>query len=293
MGESKYNNARRAAIAQETVAALRAGEYLHQESGRAVDIATELRACVDGTVLLLPGDVRPPSDGCGDASCQIEVVEASSLAAARALCDADCNPVVLNFASARNPGGGFLGGAEAQEESIARASALYACLTESDGGKAFYGLSKRQRDPLYTDGAVYSPTVPILRVEEGSIPGCMTGRFLEEPWAVSFITAAAPNAGVARKRGISEQAIEDVYARRADHVLTIAADRGHDALVLGAWGCGVFRNEPRAAAAAFGKLLRGKHARAFRTVTFAILGNPANRAPFVNEFQPSGGRLSE
>ncbi len=90
----------------------------------------------------------------------------------------------LNFASAKNPGGGFRGGAEAQEESLARSSGLYRCLLEAPG---FYAFHRSQRDLLYCDHMIFSPAVPVFRDEHGAL--------LAQPYPVSFVTAAAPNAG--------------------------------------------------------------------------------------------------
>jgi uncharacterized protein (TIGR02452 family) len=90
-----------------------------------------------------------------------EVTGESSLEAARRL----TGPVaVLNFASARNPGGGFLNGAQAQEEALCRASALYTCLLQARG---FYDHHRAHRDPFYTDRVIHSPAVPVFRDDKG------------------------------------------------------------------------------------------------------------------------------
>jgi hypothetical protein len=157
---------------------------------------------------------------------EIQVTAESTLEAARRLGgDVAC----LVFASARNPGGGFLNGAQAQEESLARSSALY---------------------------------------------------------PVSFLTAAAPNrAAIARSQAALLPTVPAVLERRAARVLAVAAAHGHRRLVLGAWGCGVFGNDPATVAAAFASALRSSPW--FDEVVFAVLdrqtGTPT-RAAFVKEF---------
>ena len=115
----------------------------------------------------------------------------------------------------------------------------------------------------------------------------MTSRLLDEPWPLSFVTAAAPNAGTARKMkrgGVTDALIRQVLIERAEIVLRFARAQGHSAIVLGAWGCGVFQNDAAAVAHAFATLLRGPYAGAFQQVTFAILGPVTNRAPFEDAF---------
>lgn len=200
----------------------------------------------------------------------VEVTGESSLEAARRLARAadasDGQVAVLNFASARNPGGGFLNGAQAQEEALCRSSALYACLREV---RAFYDHHREHRDPLYTHRVIHSPGVPVFR-DDG-------GRLLDEPYRVAFLTAAAPNAGVLLSRAPERAAeLPRALAVRAERVLEVAALHGHRRLVLGAWGCGVFRNDPAQVAAAFRALLvdegaGGRFAHRFDQVVFAVL----------------------
>jgi uncharacterized protein (TIGR02452 family) len=133
------------------------------------------------------------------------------------------------FASAKNPGGGFLSGAQAQEESIARSSALSPCLAAAG---EFYSFHRRQGDLRYSDRVIYSPHVPVFRADDGTL--------LDEPYTVSFLTAAAPNLGASTaSQPASAPAVPGTLAIRAARVLAVAAARGHRKLVLGAWGCGV------------------------------------------------------
>ncbi|WP_240746594.1 TIGR02452 family protein [Cryptosporangium phraense] len=239
----------RRAIAQETVEIIERGGYGDVRLTEAVERA------VAGTRLHLPDDPLPAPDGGGDP--EIQVTNETSLAAARR---GGVPMACLNFASARSPGGGFLNGAEAQEESLARASALYPCLRAAD---AYYEYHRAHRDPMYTDRVIYSPAVPVFRDDEGNL--------LPEPYPVSFLTAAAPNRTALDPDRWPE--VPAVLARRADRVLAVAAAHGHRHLVLGAWGCGVFGNDPAVVAQVFAAALR--RGPRFDQVVFAVL----DRAP--------------
>jgi uncharacterized protein (TIGR02452 family) len=176
---------------------------------------------------------------------------------------------VLNFSSARNPGGGYLNGAQAQEEALCRASALYGCLLRV---REFYDHHRAHRDPFYTDRVIHSPAVPVFRDDRG--------RLLDEPYPAGFLTAAAPNAGVVL-RTAPERApdLPRALAVRAERVLETAAAHGYRRLVLGAWGCGVFRNDPVQVAEAFRDLLvKGRFEGHFEQVVFGILDRTAGAA---------------
>jgi uncharacterized protein (TIGR02452 family) len=170
---------------------------------------------------------------------------------------------VLNFASARNPGGGFLGGAKAQEESLARSSGLYSSLLRCPD---YYAVHRREKTLLYSDRMIFSPDCPILRTDDGT--------WLETPFVVSFITSAAPNAGaIALNQTHSRSQIPAVFHERIGKVLALAAHHGCDALILGAWGCGAFRNDPQVVAPIFAEYLRpgGAYWGRFSAVLFSVL----------------------
>lgn len=228
-------------IARQTVAIAEAGGY-RDAAGATVEIGAAVRAAIAGTRHYEPGDPLPPP-GERAAHPVVEVTRESTLVAARR---AGPGAACLVFASAKNPGGGFLGGAQAQEESIARASALYpALLTAPD----FYAYHRAQRDLRYSDRVVYSPGVPVFRDDKGNL--------LAEPYLTSFLTSAAPNLGaIVRNQPEHTADVPDVLLRRATRVLRVAAGHGHRTLVLGAWGCGVFRNDPAVVAGAFAAALR-------------------------------------
>ena len=254
-------------LAEETLAIVERGAY-EAPSGRAVSIRAEVDVAERGTVLYRPDEVeglvvRRPWALTGSTPLRVEVTSETTAEAARRLVSAErtAGVVALNFASAKNPGGGFLGGAKAQEEDLARCSALYPCqLLAPD----FYAKNRASGSTLYTDHLIYSPEVPFFRDE--------SLRLLEEPFTVSIITSPAPNAGAAARNGEGDFiAIHQTLARRAGQVLAVAAERGHRHLILGAWGCGVFRNDPEVVAEVFATWLEGPLFKgAFDRAVFAI-----------------------
>ncbi|WP_189955459.1 TIGR02452 family protein [Streptomyces alanosinicus] len=270
-------SARLRGIAAETEEIVAARRY-RTADGREVPLGAQTEAARAGTRMYGPAPVPVPTHA--DVEPFFEVTAESSLEAARRLADA---PVaVLNFASARNPGGGYLNGAQAQEEALCRASALYTCLL---GVREFYDHHRAHRDPFYTDRVIHSPAVPVFRDDRG--------RLLAEPYRAGFLTAAAPNAGVVRRTAPQRAAeLPGALAVRAERVLETAAAHGYGRLVLGAWGCGVFQNDPDQVAGAFRALLGpgGRFARTFEHVVFGVLDRTPGatvREAFVRAF-PAG-----
>src|SRR6185503_561546 len=113
----------------------------------------------------------------------------------------------------------------------------------------------------YSDRVIYSPGVPVFREDKGTL--------LDEAYRTSFLTAAAPNLGaIAGNQAEDLPDVPAVLLRRATRVLTVAAAHGHRTLVLGAWGCGVFRNDAAVVADAFAHALKSlPH---FDFVVFAV-----------------------
>lgn len=277
-------SARLRAVARETEAVVAAGRY-RTARGVEVAIGESVARAVRGTRMYGPEPVDPgPGPGGGGGAggpTAFEVTAEDSLQAARRLVrEAPGTAVaVLNFASARNPGGGYLNGAQAQEEALCRASALYTTLLAA---REFYEWHRADRSPFYSDRVIHSPAVPVFRDERGVL--------LDEPFAAGFLTSAAPNAGViARQDPGAVHRVPAALLSRAGRVLEVAAAHAYPALVLGAWGCGVFRNDPAAVAAAFREHLGpgGRFADRFARVVFAVLDrrpDSPTRAAFAGPF---------
>jgi uncharacterized protein (TIGR02452 family) len=260
-----------AGIAQNTVQILAAGHYTNR-AGATVLLGHLVNAAKQGTTTYPPGESLPQFTPSGNAT-TFEVVNDTTLAAARELVAEGYRPVALNFASARHPGGGFLGGARAQEESLCRASGLYACID----GNPMYRHHASMPGGFYTNYAIYSPAVPVIKDDEGEL--------LDEPYLCGFVTSPAVNVGAIR--GNEHESVRDEMRARVEKVLAIMAGHGHDAAVLGAWGCGVFKNDPELIAELFAKALRGKYSGAFAKVVFAILDSSEEKyflGPFAGRF---------
>jgi len=262
-------------VATETLRILEDG-YFVAPSGERLDLQPALAQAIEGTRLFAPHNAAAllddPERGSGP-SADIEVTDETTQVAAHRLVviESVSDLVLLNFASARNPGGGFINGAKAQEEDLARCSGLYPCLlTQPD----YYDENRANDSVLYTDNIIYSPGVPWFRTRSRDDPSMV--------FLASIITAPAPNAGVALRRDPgSGPDIEIALRRRAGMVLAVAAHQQHRNLLLGAWGCGVFANIPSQVADAFGDwLVSARFAGLFDRVVFAIYDRSPKRATF-------------
>jgi uncharacterized protein (TIGR02452 family) len=261
---------RLADVTAETLTIFDAGGY-RTAAGGWVDLRAAIAAAVAGTRLYTPAALAALVDGPGrsraEAAPTVEVTAETTSAAARRL--AATGPVcALNFASAKNPGGGFLGSARAQEEDLCRGSALYPTLLAQPG---YYDANRATASMLYTDHLIYSPAVPFFRDDDGAL--------LPTAFRADVITSPAPNAGEAlRREPGAGPAITATLTRRAATILAVAEAAGARRLILGAWGCGVFRNAPAEVAAIFARHLAApRFAGAFTHVTFAIYDRSAGQ----------------
>ncbi|HAS44872.1 MAG TPA: TIGR02452 family protein [Microscillaceae bacterium] len=263
------NRKKRANLAQETLNTLEAGSYVNAQK-EVVDIQEALDVAIEGTELYAPEDFKKEVYSERDTVMQaqsfdtvFEVTAETTLQAARRLVEEGHQDIaVLNFASAKNPGGGFLGGSQAQEESLARSSALYPCLEKH---KSLYLANRKRRTGLYSDHMIYAPQVPVFRDDDGS--------FLDTPYPISIITSPAVNAGSVKDNYPHElDLIENTMLERTEKVLSLAVSYQHRVLVLGAWGCGVFKNNPKDIARYFATFLQadGRFAQVFEKVVFAV-----------------------
>jgi len=240
-------------IAKETIQICKDKQYT-APSGQIVDISKQLENAIQNTVLYRPDDI--PTTSALNKSPIIEVVnETTANAAVRLLGQGKQKVAALNFASARNQGGGFLSGAVAQEEDLCRCSGLYPCLKSKP---IFYNEKILCDHCFYTDHIIYSPDVPFFRDDSNN--------FLEQPFDLSIISSPAPNLRGAEE--IDEAQLIEVIFERARKILKIAALHEHETIILGAWGCGAFGNDPILVATIFEEAL--KDVPHFSHVCFAV-----------------------
>ena len=262
---------------QETLAAIDTGGYTNALGAR-VDWQAAV-ANARATKHSLPSDAPlPPAGPLRYPSTPVQVVNAMTLAVARRLAEVHQRVLVLNFANGIEPGGGFLQGNRAQESVLCRSSALYATLQDDP----MYAAHAKRPRPDSTDWAILSPDVPIYRDDDG-VP-------LEQPWTVSVLTCAAPYAPT-----LGVEVAADLMRSRIRRILAIARSAGYPALVLGAWGCGTYGNDPKRIAALFHAALK-EQAGAFAEVVFAIADWSTERAflgPFSAEFEAGPEAVSD
>ena len=196
-----------------------------------------------------------------------------------------------NFASATNPGGGVVNGSSAQEESLCRCSTLYFNLNVREMWDGFYTPHREAHDPLHNDDLIYTPGVVVFK-SDTAYPRTLA----KAEWkTLDVITCAAPNlrerpsnrmnSGDGDERvEISSQDLQTLHERRLRRILDVTAANGAEAIVLGAFGCGAFRNDPKVVAAA-AKAVVADYLHAFRAIEFAVYcrpGDSANYDAFVN-----------
>lgn len=255
------------------VNAIRAGIY-RSASGKAIDWSREVAEAVAAKRSIDPDSDVQYSGEARHETMRIQVANETTLGAAARLHAEKLNPLALNFANGIRPGGGFLSGARAQEENLCRSSALFATL---EGDPMYEAHSRRTRADS-TSWCILSPDVPVVRDDAGNLG--------EVPWPLSFITCAAPVATHLRPGEA-----EALMVERIDRVLRIASSYHYDSLVLGAWGCGAFGNDPAATASAFVTALADRFRGHFSQVVFAITDwSPERR--FLGPFRDAVSGLS-
>jgi uncharacterized protein (TIGR02452 family) len=258
-----------AELGQSAVEIARTGFYFNA-GGERVEIGELVTRAVTGKQSLPRDALLPTPQPRSFAETLIQVANETTLGACRRLVEGGHRPLALNFANGAHPGGGFLGGAKAQEEVLCRSSALYRTLV----GDPMYDAHRKRLRPDSTDWAIYSPDVPVFRRDDGTE--------LDHPWLLSFITCAAP---YVPKIGQPESG--DLLQKRIHRVLAIAQAFGYSTLVLGAWGCGAFGNDPRRTAIDFRSAFENEFRGAFSDIVFAITDwSPERRflGPFRDVF---------
>lgn len=254
-------------IAKETLEIIKNGSY---QSNKIISIKEDLNNSIQQSILYKPkqtDEILLNLKLNNNHKTIIEIKNESTLSAAKRLKDESYeNVVCLNFASAKNPGGGWLKGSMAQEESLVISSGLYPCITQME---EMYNYNKQIKTGLYSDYMIYSPDVVVFRDDKFNL--------LDDFYKVSFITAPAVNAGLVMEREPhNKKLINTTMEKRIEKILALGLLHKNDAIVLGAFGCGVFKNSPYVVANIFKKLLNQKFRNQYKKVVFAIVDRSKN-----------------
>jgi uncharacterized protein (TIGR02452 family) len=260
-----------ALIAKDTIEIINAGKYTHGKN--TIEIKNLVDFAINHTILYSPdkGDeLLKKLSNEQLYQTTYEVRNETTLHAAKRLQEEGFeNVAALNFASAKNPGGGFLNGSVAQEESLARASALYPTIVQM---KEMYDFNRKRIGGLYSDYMIYSPKVPIFKDDSGNL--------LEIPYTCSFITSPAVNVNAVKPDEKSE--VRVTMKTRIEKILSVALEHKNDVVILGAFGCGVFGNRPVDVAQIFKQVLNSEPFKGkFKKVTFAIYDKTPNKETFT------------
>jgi len=214
-------------------------------------------------------DEVPAFENRFDTDAKIVVSKSTSFGAARKY---NGEIAVLNFASATNPGGGVTHGSFAQEECLCRCSTLYNNLILKEAADKFYLPHRSGLSPLHNDDIIYTPGVVVFKSDDYKDYGTTKN--------VNIITCAAPNLRENPKNEfnsenttvpatISDDDLLELHKQRGRKILSVAAANKNDYVVLGAFGCGAFRNDPKIVAEAYKQILP-EFKNAFKVIEFAV-----------------------
>lgn len=193
---------------------------------------------------------------------------------------------VHNFASATNPGGGVLKGSGAQEECLCRCSTLYFNLSCNDMFDKFYTPHRKEKNPIHNDDCIYTPDVVVFKTDTNS-PKNMQ----EKDWyKVNVITCAAPNlrpnptnmmneSDGDKQVELSDDKLYELHVSRLRRILDVALLNNNDVIVLGAFGCGAFRNNPNVVAMAARDVIKD-YLYSFKAIEFAVYCLPRDNSNY-------------
>ncbi len=177
---------------------------------------------------------------------EIEVVNEDTLVVAEKY--SGQNTCILNMASKFKPGGGVRTGKKAQEEELFRRTNYFKTLS-----KEFYEIA-------YPD-IIYSPKVWIVKDKNY--------QDLEKPWSSAFIAAPMLRRPQLDIKGYYQPKDLEMAQKIIEHIFAVAFENDHEILILGALGCGAYRNPPEQVIPIFNEMLT-KYYGCFKKVIFAV-----------------------
>lgn len=182
--------------------------------------------------------------------------------------DENANMCILNFASYKNPGGGFINGSNAQEESLCHESALYEVLS-SNHFDEYYGWNRKNLNhSLYKNRAIYSPDIV---VEHNG-----------EVFPANILTCAAPNYHAASKSNAATlEQNNAILVSRMQFIADILEENEVEIFIAGVFGCGVFGQDPTTLADIYQTTRWGEH---MKMIIHAVPGDDENAEVFRKIF---------
>lgn len=171
--------------------------------------------------------------------------------------------LVLNMASASEPGGKTRNGADAQEEELCRRTSLLLSL-ESEKAKEYYTYNNSHKTRLGSDAALFSPNVEVIKDSQSKL--------LSKPFSISVISSSAPMVRLGFE-GKTKQEYEEMLYKRIQNILIVAEKQNYKHLILGAFGCGIFGNDAALVSDLFKKAFNETPCN-FETVDFAVFCKP-------------------
>lgn len=246
------------------------------------DLSASVRKAKEKTKVFYEDDY-PKFDSSRTKKQEVVVTDHRSFQAAMNLAkeNPDARIAVLNFANAFHAGGGVVTGARAQEECLCRCSTLYPLLYRKTLRDSFYkhhydlGTQKASDSMIYTEGVV------ICKTDED-----YPRRMKKEDWVtVDVMTVAAPDLRTSPNKhanligeaiNMNSAELFGYHVKRAIHILTIAAAKKADILVLGAFGCGAFKNDPNVVAKAYQVAIE-VFPKVFEKIEFAVYCSPKDQ----------------
>lgn len=182
---------------------------------------------------------------------------------------------VLNFANPHFPGGGVKNGAMAQEECLCRSSNLYLCLNAKNVYEDYYLYNRNIKNRFFSDRLIYTKNVTVFK-DDSDVPQLMP----KSDWfQVDVITCAAPY--IANRKYTNKTVLKKLFKSRIKNIFESAIDNDVDVLVLGAFGCGAFKNPPKIVAKAFHEVIdENNYSKYFKKIVFAIKSNYSSNSNY-------------
>lgn len=255
-----------------TLMLVKRGRY-HTASGGLVELGRIVNPQAQADNVFVDHEITlRPSLERNSGEVRIAVVNDDCLALARRLhaTDPTDDICVLNMASSHRPGGGVWGGAGAQEEYLFRCTDYYRFLYQyaNNFDPQVYHVQRNAHhryplDPLY--GGIYSHGVTVFRDTEAN-----GYALLDSPVRLNFVAVAAFHFNE-RCDAIPQPYVEPTKDK-IRLMLRLAANNGQRRLVLGAFGCGAFHNEPHHMAQLFRQVIHESEFQGlFTSISFAVI----------------------